>query len=382
MVSAATVLMYAAVYPACAYAFLRLLRFYLVERYDPWFWGCHGLGAPSSSRLIHFVVKCSALFVSNMPTGVRNAFLDFVKRTQLFKSMESGMDFDFDNYNGLIRAPTVAKGAKAIGMRRLSEWLYRPRHFSTIESEYTHPLCRPILFIPGVKIKPFYPPRCKEFEWIERFEAATSIIRQEFLELSEKNPRAVARYLVPEDMKTTVDGWRTFFLVNPQGKQMTENQKLTPRTWEILNSIPGFIPENMTMFSVLTPGAEILSHCGLTNAAVRIHLPIIVPEPTKSVIRAGPKVRTWEEGKVLAFNDAYDHQVWNFGKQTRVVLFFDVWHPELTEADLKIIKAGWTNIKSSMGKIADEYEKMSKKMIEADEAEKDDWLITEKPKAT
>ena len=202
-------------------------------------------------------------------------------------------------------------------------------------------------------------------------------------------------------------------MVNPQGKQMTENQKLTPKTWEILNSLPGFIPSNMTvrnlkrdpafvrcqrgkgadlgsssssflfqMFSVLTPGAEIMSHCGLTNAAVRIHLPIIVPESNKSVIRVGPKVRTWEEGKVLAFNDAYDHQVWNFGSQTRVVLFFDVWHPDLTEADLEVIKASWANVKESMGKVADQYEKMSKKMIEADEEEKDDWLITEKPKMT
>ena len=38
-------------------------------------------------------------------------------------------------------------------------------------------------------------------------------------------------------------------------------------------------------------------------------MPIIVPEPAKSVIRVGPKVRTWEQGKILAFNDAYDHQV-------------------------------------------------------------------------
>ena len=130
------------------------------------------------------------------------------------------------------------------------------------------------------------------------------------------------------------------------------------------------------MFSVLSPGAEIASHAGLTNAVVRIHLPLLVPEPSKSVIRVGPKVRTWEEGKVLAFNDAYDHQVWNFGKLTRVVLFFDVWHPDLTEEDLKVIKGGWKNIKESMGKVADEYEKKSRKNIESDSQDTDDWLVT------
>lgn len=363
-----------------AYIGFRLVRFYLVERNDPWFWGCHGLGAARKEKLVHFFVKCGALVLSNMPKKVRMAILDAIKNSKalpakLKTTADSVLDFDFENYNNLVAAPTIAKGAKALGMRNLCEWLYRPRHFSTIKSEYTDPLCRPILLIPGVKVKPFYPPRCKEFDWIERFEKATSVIRDEFLSLTKNNPKSVATYLVPEDMKTTVSGWRTFFLVSPQGKQMVENQKQCPKTWEILNDLPGFIPENMTMFSVLSPGAEIRSHAGLTNAAIRVHLPIIVPEPTKSVIRVGAKVRTWEEGKVMTFNDAYDHQVWNFGTQTRVVLFFDVWHPDFTEEDLAILKRGWSNIKDSMGKVADDYERMSKKQAESDTQGTDDWMI-------
>jgi aspartate beta-hydroxylase len=355
----------------------RVLRWYVVERYDPWFWGSFGLGAASVHKLIHFLLKLSAAVAANIPTDIRDSLFSAIKKSNLLPSLNDSLDFDFDNYNALIEAPTVAKGAKAIGMNKLSEWLYRPRHYSTVKSEYTDPLCRPILFIPGLKIKPFYPPNCKkDFSWLDRLEAATPIIREEFLKLTESNPKAVGTYLIPEDMTSTVKGWRTFFLVNPHGKQLVENQKQCPKTWEILKSIPGFVPENMTMFSVLSPGAEILSHAGLTNAAVRIHLPLLVPEPAKSVIRVGPKVRTWEEGKVLAFNDAYDHQVWNFGTLTRVVLFFDVWHPDLTQEDLKIINARWANIKESMGKIADEYEKKSKRTIETDEEERDDWLIT------
>jgi len=84
----------------------------------------------------------------------------------------------------------------------------------------------------------------------------------------------------------------------------------------------------------------------------------------------------------LTFSPFWGGQVWNFGTQTRVVLFFDVWHPDLTKEDLEVILKSWANIKDSMGKVADQYERMSKKMIEADECEKDDWLITEKPKST
>ena len=61
-----------------------------------------------------------------------------------FTARTGALDFDFENYDRIMEAPTVARGAKAIGMKRLSEWLYRPRHFSTIESEYTHPYCRPM----------------------------------------------------------------------------------------------------------------------------------------------------------------------------------------------------------------------------------------------
>ena len=115
------------------------------------------------------------------------------------------------------------------------------------------------------------------------------------------------------------------FFVTPHGKQVQPNINKCPRTWKILSSIPGFVPSNMCMFSALQPGGRIRPHTGLTNACLRVHLGVHVPEPAKSVLRVGPDVGTWEEGKVLIFNDAFDHEVWNTGTKTRSVLFFDVW---------------------------------------------------------
>ena len=103
---------------------------------------------------------------------------------------------------------------------------------------------RPILYLPGLSCVPF----CdnKQFSWIPRLEAATSVIREEFLRMADTTP--VSEYLVPEaGADVTIKGWRTFFLVNPMGKQMVENQKLCSQTWEILNSLPGFIPSNMVL---------------------------------------------------------------------------------------------------------------------------------------
>lgn len=40
--------------------------------------------------------------------------------------------------------------------------------------------------------------------------------------------------------------------------------------------------------------------------------------------------RTWEEGKVIVFDDSFEHEVWHDGSKLRLVLIVDIWHPELT----------------------------------------------------
>ncbi|CAL1270396.1 unnamed protein product [Larinioides sclopetarius] len=43
-----------------------------------------------------------------------------------------------------------------------------------------------------------------------------------------------------------------------------------------------------------------------------------------------PSARTWEEGKVILFDDSFEHEVWHNGTVSRLVLIVDFWHPELT----------------------------------------------------
>ena len=35
----------------------RVLNWYRIERFDPWFWNGYGLGAPQTHRLVHFILK-------------------------------------------------------------------------------------------------------------------------------------------------------------------------------------------------------------------------------------------------------------------------------------------------------------------------------------
>ena len=44
-------------------------------------------------------------------------------------------------------------------------------------------------------------------------------------------------------------------------------------------------------------------------------------------------------GECLIFDDAFEHEVWNDGAQERALLLFDLWHWELTPAEIDAIQA-------------------------------------------
>ena len=291
---------------------LRTLR---CELNDRWWWGAYGLGATPAERRTSFLLKAQVFVLARLPWAVlrrfdgRMAAFGFTSKTW---EAQKAMD----------RMPTVKRGLEALGMTSVMEWKYRPHEISLTPSPWTHEALRPILFLPGLRAQPFY--SADRFAWVRALEAAHPVIQAE-LDAARADV-GFAPYLTPEGKsENTVREWSTMFFVTPHGKQVQPNIDKCPRTWKILSSIPGFVPSNMCMFSALQPGGRIRPHTGLTNACLRVHLGVHVPEPAKSVLRVGPDVGTWEEGKVLIFNDAFDHEVWNTGTKTRSVLFFDVW---------------------------------------------------------
>jgi aspartate beta-hydroxylase len=85
------------------------------------------------------------------------------------------------------------------------------------------------------------------------------------------------------------------------------------------------------MFSVLTPGTHILPHRGVTNSRLVVHLPLIVPDDCAIVV--GGETHVWQEGRVMIFDDTFEHEAWNRSAQTRGVLILDVWNPYLDDAE-------------------------------------------------
>ncbi|EPY80301.1 hypothetical protein CB1_000844034 [Camelus ferus] len=49
--------------------------------------------------------------------------------------------------------------------------------------------------------------------------------------------------------------------------------------------------------------------------------------------------RAWEEGKVLIFDDSFEHEVWQDAASFRLIFIVDVWHPELTPQQRRSLPA-------------------------------------------
>jgi aspartate beta-hydroxylase len=47
------------------------------------------------------------------------------------------------------------------------------------------------------------------------------------------------------------------------------------------------------------------------------------------------ETKKWIEGKLIIFDDSFDHEVWNDGKEFRLVLIVDLWHPDLKDSTKK-----------------------------------------------
>ena len=104
------------------------------------------------------------------------------------------------------------------------------------------------------------------------------------------------------------------------------------------------------MFSALNPHARIPPHTGPMNGIIRAHLPLLVPRGC--YIRVGPDERTWEEGKLLVFDDSFEHEVWNHSDQVRIVLFLNFWHPCFDAAEIPVLERFRTAYeKSPLGRV-------------------------------
>ena len=189
-------------------------------------------------------------------------------------------------------------------------------------------------YFPGLPQIQFYD--TSGFDWVPGLEAKTDDIRNElkgvmadgnsfrpYLERIDSQPNVKSHTLVGNE------DWSAFYLWK-DGKRIDENCARCPVTAAAFEAIPlDHLPDQApsVLFSLLKPGAHIPPHHGLINTRLVCHLPLLVPGP--AWLRVGSETHHWQEGRVCIFDDSIEHEAKNEAEQTRVVLLFDIWRPEL-----------------------------------------------------
>jgi len=185
----------------------------------------------------------------------------------------------------------------------------------------------------------------EHFPWLAGLEQATEAIREELLAVLKDDSDSIVPYLdYPEHRP--LDQWRdlnrsrrwsAYFLWR-DGDAITEHQQRCPRTVEALNRIPRFvIPRRgpTALFSILDAHTHIPPHTGTSNIRLTVHLPLILPGQCR--FRVGADTRDWVLGQAWAFDDTIEHEAWNDSDLPRAILIFDIWHPELSEAEREML---------------------------------------------
>ena len=197
-------------------------------------------------------------------------------------------------------------------------------------------LQRPSLFYyPGLPQRRFYDPA--KFSWLAAILALVPAIRAE-LDGAEGEPfapyvTASADRPAPNNPLLGDPAWGAFYFWK-DGVPVADNAVRCPATMEALGhapmpQIPGRAPN--ALWSRLQPGTHIAPHVGMLNTRLICHVPIrTAPHCT---LRVGSETRTWEDGVPLIFDDSMEHEARNAGPETRTVLLFEIWRPEVPEED-------------------------------------------------
>jgi len=189
-------------------------------------------------------------------------------------------------------------------------------------------------FFPGLAQQAFFDDR-EAFPWLDALEAATDDIRAELLavmgECEAFQPYVQAQPGRPRKRDPMVGNpdWSAYYLWK-DGQVVAEHAARCPKTMAALAQVPlSTLPRRSpsVLFSLMRPGAHIPAHHGLVNTRLIGHLPLIVPEGCE--FRVGNERREWVEGRAWLFDDSIEHEAWNRSHETRVILLFEVWRPDL-----------------------------------------------------
>ncbi len=208
-----------------------------------------------------------------------------------------------------------------------------------------------VFYYPGLPQRRFYEP--EEFPWLADMLALLPAMQTELAAVLERGGGGFAPYVrrqvnrpAPNNPLLGKQDWSAFHFWQ-DGAVVEANAARCPATMAALDYAPmprieGRSPN--AHWSRLLPGAHIAPHHGMLNTRLICHIPILTaPECS---LRVGSETRGWEDGVPLIFDDSFEHEARNGGPNQRVVLLFEIWRPEIGEADRAAIARVFQSIGS------------------------------------
>ncbi|XP_054368570.1 aspartyl/asparaginyl beta-hydroxylase isoform X8 [Mirounga angustirostris] len=211
-----------------------------------------------------------------------------------------------------------------VGNKEAYKWYelgHKRGHFASVWQ-------RSLYNVHGLKAQPWWTPRETGYtELVKSLERNWKLIRDEGLAVMDK----AKGLFLPEDENLREKGDWSQFTLWQQGRKNENACKGAPKTCSLLDKFPETTGcrRGQIKYSIMHPGTHVWPHTGPTNCRLRMHLGLVIPKEGCK-IRCANETKTWEEGKVLIFDDSFEHEVWQDAASFRLIFIVDVWHPELT----------------------------------------------------
>jgi aspartyl/asparaginyl beta-hydroxylase (cupin superfamily) len=246
----------------------------------------------------------------------------------------------------LAKSAQGTEEAKALGLEHLWGWYWQRevlayRRF-LLRKRLDHDILDqlPSFWRPGVESKPFWEPGELGPAVVALEQHAGEIreelerVRHEGAWLPYRGVRGVRDEPIEHPSGSVDSSWQAYFFYHPFKGRFADAHQRCPVTSRVLEALPGLCRRELVLFSALVPGAVVPPHQGPFNGRLRVHLALTGSKGC--YLRVGTQIREWEDGKVLAFDDSYEHQVCHRGAQVRVVLMFNLIQPGLTTNALDV----------------------------------------------
>uniref|UniRef100_A0A3Q3RAF4 Uncharacterized protein n=1 Tax=Monopterus albus TaxID=43700 RepID=A0A3Q3RAF4_MONAL len=186
---------------------------------------------------------------------------------------------------------------------------------------------RSLYNVDGLKAQPWWTPKETGYtDLVKVLERNWKTIRDEGLAVMDQNTGS----FIPEEENLREKGEWGQYTLWQQGRKVGNACQGVPKTCSLLERYPEATgcKRGQIKYSVMQPGTHVWPHTGPTNCRLRMHLGLVIPRQGCR-IRCTNQTREWEEGKVLIFDDSFEHEVWQEADHYRLIFIVDVWHPEL-----------------------------------------------------